>query len=134
MQSNDLFHIENIDTLCCYNFIIRRYMYDIKILWLIGFIFELSIGLVFQYIQLQLRSWCTKYICILNVVFTTHVQKKFTFQHTSHSAKNKKNKKILACSKKKLLLAKNWDHSIKKQNKLKIVKMKDEVKRIGKER
>ena len=43
---------------------IRRNMYDIKILWLIGFIFELRIGLVFQNTQLQIRSWCTKSICI----------------------------------------------------------------------
>ena len=46
-------------------------------MWLIGLIFEHRIGLVFQYTQLQLRSWCTNYICILNIYFyTTYVQKK----------------------------------------------------------
>ena len=49
-------------------------------MWLIGLILELTIGLFSQYIQLQLRSWCTKYICILNTIFTKRVQKKFTFQ------------------------------------------------------
>ena len=42
-------------------------MYDIKF-------FELRITLI-----LQLRSWCTKYICIRNTIFITQVQKKFTF-------------------------------------------------------
>ena len=55
--------------------VIRWNRYDIKILWLIGLIFELRIGLVFQYTQLQLRSWFTNYICILNTIFTTDVQK-----------------------------------------------------------
>ena len=54
-------------------------MYDIKILLLIGLIFELGIVLVFQYTQLQLGSCFNKYICILNTIFTTHVQKRFTF-------------------------------------------------------
>ena len=54
-------------------------MYDIKILLLIGLIFELGIVLVFQYTQLQLESCFNKYICILNTIFTTHVQKRFTF-------------------------------------------------------
>ena len=58
-------------------------MHDIKILWFIGLIFELRIGLVFQYRELQLRRWCTKYIYILNTAFTTHVQKKLTFQKMS---------------------------------------------------
>ena len=67
--------------LCCVvtTSMIRKNMYDIKILWLVGLIFELRIGLVFQYTKLQLRSWCTKYICILTTIFTTHVQKRFTF-------------------------------------------------------
>ena len=46
-------------------------------------IFELRIGLIFQYTPLEWRSWCSKYICILNTIFTTHVQKKFTFQKIS---------------------------------------------------
>ena len=50
---------------------IRRNMYDTKILWLLGLIFELRVGLVFQYTQLQLKSWRTKCICILNIIFTT---------------------------------------------------------------
>ena len=32
-------------------------MYDIKFLWLFGLYFELRIGLIFQYTQVQLRSW-----------------------------------------------------------------------------
>ena len=69
-------------------------MYDIKFLWLIGLKFEMRIGLIFQETQLQLRSWCTKYIFALNTIVPhmytkyifieynciTHVQKKFTFQ------------------------------------------------------
>ena len=62
---------------------IRQNMYDIKLLWFIGLIFELRTGLGFQYTQLQLRSWCTKYICVLNTIFTAHLQKKFTFQKKS---------------------------------------------------
>ena len=91
MQINDLIQFENIDTLCCCvvlccvvccvvtTSMIRQNMYDIKILWLVGLTFELRIGLVFQYTKVQLRSWCTKYICILTTIFTTHVQKRFTF-------------------------------------------------------
>ena len=63
--------------------IIRRNIYDINFLWLIGLIFKLRFGLIFQYTQLQLRSWCTKYICILNTIFTRHVHKKFTFRKVS---------------------------------------------------
>ena len=55
-------------------------MYEIKILWLIGLIFELRVGLVLQYTQLQLRSWCSKYIFILNTISTTRLWKKFFFQ------------------------------------------------------
>ena len=62
---------------------IRQKMYDAKILWLIGIISELRIGLIFQYTQLHLRSFCTKYICILNTILTTHVQKRLTFQKMS---------------------------------------------------
>ena len=94
MQINDLLQIENIDTLCCCKLkilipcvvttsVIRQNMYDIQILWLIGLISELKMGIVFQHTELQLRSWCMKYIFILNTIFTTHVQKKFTFQKTS---------------------------------------------------
>ena len=62
---------------------IRRNIDDTKILWLIGLIFELRIGVVFQYTLLHLRSWGTKYIYILNTVFTRHVQKNSTFQNMS---------------------------------------------------
>ena len=48
--------------------VIRRNMYGIKIMWFIGLIFELRIGLVFQYTQLQFRSWFTKYIYILDTI------------------------------------------------------------------
>ena len=44
-------------------------MYDIKFLWLIGLVFQLRISQIFQYVQLQL--------------FTTHIQKTFTFQKMS---------------------------------------------------
>ena len=55
-------------------------MLHIKVLWLIGLIFELRIGLVFQYTQLWIRIWFTNNICILNIIFTTHEQKSFTLQ------------------------------------------------------
>ena len=63
--------------------IIRQNMYDMKFLWLIGFIFGLRIGLIFQYTLLQSRSWCAEYICILNTIFSTYVQTKSTFQRIS---------------------------------------------------
>ena len=63
--------------------IIRQNMYDMKFLRLIGFIFGLRIGLIFQYTLLQSRSWCAKYICILNTIFSTYVQTKSTFQKIS---------------------------------------------------
>ena len=44
-------------------------MYDIKFLGLIGLVFQLRISQIFQYVQLQL--------------FTTHIQKTFTFQKMS---------------------------------------------------
>ena len=55
-----LLQIENIDTLCCCKLkifipcvattsMIRQNMYDIQILWLIGLISELKIGIVFQH-------------------------------------------------------------------------------------
>ena len=59
---------------------IRWNMCDIKILGSIGLLFELRIGLIFYYTQLQLRSWFTKYICILNAIFITHVQKSSPFR------------------------------------------------------
>ena len=60
--------------------VIRQKMYDIKILLIIGLIFELGIVLAFQYTQLHLGSGFNKYICILNTIFTTHLQKRFTFK------------------------------------------------------
>ena len=48
MEINYLLQIENIATLCCYNLNVKMKYVCIKILWLIGLIFELRIGLVFQ--------------------------------------------------------------------------------------
>ena len=48
MKIGDLLQIENIDTLCCCNFINKiKYGYDIRFLWLIGLISEMRIGLIF---------------------------------------------------------------------------------------
>ena len=53
-------------------------MYDIKFSWLIGLKFEMRIGLIFQETQLQLRSWCTKYIFALNTI-VPHMYTKYIF-------------------------------------------------------
>ena len=68
------FKLEILITCGAITSIIRRNMYDTKFLWLAGLIFKLRMGLIFQYTQLQLRDWCTKYICISNTIFTTHTE------------------------------------------------------------
>ena len=83
MKINDILQTENIDTRVATTSMITQNMGDSKILWLIGLNFELRIGLLFQHTHLQSWSWCTKYIFILNTIFTTHVQKQFTFQKIS---------------------------------------------------
>ena len=81
MQIND-FKLKILISRVATTSVMKRNMYHVKIL-LISLIFELRIDLVFQYTQLQLRSWGTKYISILDTIFTPYVQKKFTFQKMS---------------------------------------------------
>ena len=60
----------------------RQNMYDTKFLWLICLIFEQSIGLIFQYTQLQLTNWCTSIFTSWMQFLTTHVQKKSPFRRS----------------------------------------------------